>query len=108
MGRKPAHFKDQEGITIIVDGKLRVGGLGVVFIAETSADADDRGGDRLFSKGPAGDVHLMDALVTDVAVAGVPEPVPVVMEMLAMWCFKRGRPAPEVKIHGAGNLWLTI
>ncbi len=34
----------------------------------------------LHAQAPARDVHLVDALVAQVAVAGVPEPVPVVVE----------------------------
>ena len=38
-----------------------------------------RGASVVFAEEPAGDVHLVDALVAHVAVAGVEVPVPVVV-----------------------------
>src|SRR5262249_2825531 len=49
--------------------------------------------------GPAGYVDLMNALVADVAVAEIPEPVPVVMDEVGVVRLLRGRAQPEVEIH---------
>src|SRR5581483_12463494 len=38
------------------------------------------------AKSPASQIHLVDALVADVAVAVIPEPVPVVVEAIAREC----------------------
>src|SRR6185436_9701938 len=47
---------------------------------------------------PAGLVHLVDALVADVAVAGVPAPVPVVVERVRIERpFRRGA-QPQVEV----------
>src|SRR5207244_4006017 len=48
---------------------------------------------------PAGDVHLVDALVAEVAATGVPDPVPVIVEPLATEGRHRGGTAPEIIIH---------
>src|SRR5205823_6879476 len=48
---------------------------------------------------PAGVVHLVDALVADVAVAEVPEPVPVVMHEVAVVRLLGRRPQPEVEVQ---------
>src|SRR5262249_24104535 len=49
--------------------------------------------------GPAGDVHLVDALVADVAVAEIPEPVPVVMDEVGVVGLEGRRPQPEVEVQ---------
>src|SRR5207253_9957860 len=48
---------------------------------------------------PAGLVDLVDALVADVAVAEVPEPVPAVMNQVFMEGLFFGRPQPEVEVE---------
>src|SRR5262249_38870038 len=53
---------------------------------------------------PAGLVHLVDALVAQVAVAGVPDPVPVVVQPLAHQRLLGGGTAPQVIVHGGGRL----
>ena len=60
--------------------ELRVGGLAVVGVAEPAAGGHDGLGELVLAQAPAGDVHLVDALVAEVAVAVVPDPVPVVVE----------------------------
>ena len=64
------------------DGNLRVGRLLIVVEQEMAAHRlhPPRQAD---AEAPAGHVHLVDALIADVAVAVFPEPVPVVMEILA-------------------------
>src|SRR6202011_5591783 len=42
-----------------------------------------------------GDVHLMDALIAEIAVAGIPDPMPVVVELLAPQREFFGGGAPE-------------
>src|SRR6185295_6233694 len=74
----------------------------VVIEHEMSADGADLG--RIFhAESPARHVHLMDALVSHVAIAVLPEPVPVVMESIARE-FMLGRGAePEIVIHALWN-----
>src|SRR5436190_4057979 len=47
---------------------------------------------------PARCVHLVDSLVAQVPVAGVPDPVPVVVEAIPRERFQRRRPGPEVVV----------
>ena len=92
-GLQAADLEDELGVAVVHDADLGVGRLALVAIAEPAAQAEDglgkgragavaaraRGRDQ-----PAGDVHLVDALVADVAVAEVPEPVPVVMDQVGV------------------------
>jgi hypothetical protein len=60
-------------------GADRVGRLLIVVEHELAADSAHLHRMR-HAQAPAGDIHLVDPLVAQVAVAGIPEPVPVVME----------------------------
>src|SRR6185312_3944868 len=88
----------------IEEGDLRVGGLAVVRITEAAAEADDRNGHALHTQAPAGLVHFMHALVAEIAVAVIPNPVPVVVDGaelgIAVGGLERGRAAPQVVVHG--------
>src|SRR5262249_15135795 len=103
-GGEAADLEDELRVAVVNDGDLGVGRLALVLVAEAAAHADDRlrigragssrGGDE-----PAGDVHLVDALVANVAVAEIPEPVPVVVDEVPVeGLFRRG-PEPEVEIE---------
>ena len=61
----------------------RVGRLAVVGVAEPAAGGHHGLGQLVLAQAPAGQVHLVDALVAEVAVAVVPVPVPVVVEPVA-------------------------
>jgi len=86
----------------IEEGQLGVGRLALVLVAEASAQADDalrQGRARGGLDGPAGDVHLVDALVADLAVAEIPEPVPVVMHDIAVVRLLPRRAEPNVEVQ---------
>src|SRR5262249_16372332 len=51
---------------------------------------------------------VVDALVADVAVAGGPDPVPVVVQAPALQRRHRGRAAPQVVVAGLGHLALAL
>src|SRR5262249_21949335 len=53
-------------------------------------------------------VHLVDALVAQVAVAVVPGPVPVVVQVLALERILRGGTAPQIVIDALGNRLLAV
>ena len=99
-----AGFEDQRGVRVIEIDDLRVGRVAGVFVAEAAADADRTRGELVFAEEPAGDVHLMDALVAHVAVAGVPVPMPIVVDAGTIEILLLGRAAPEVVIERRGNL----
>ena len=104
VGVEAAHLEDQRGAVLeVVDHHLGVGGLAVVHVAEAAAHARDPAGEPRLPQGPARDVHLVDALVADVAVAGGPHPVPVVVQPGAPQRQEVGRAAPEVVVDPVGD-----
>src|SRR5207237_4113974 len=70
--------------------------------AEPAAQTNDAPRQRGVGYAPAGDVHLVNALVADVAVAEIPEPVPVVMDQVGVERLLRCRAEPEIKVHLGG------
>src|SRR5215468_4761937 len=83
LGQQAAYLEDQLTVAVVENANLRVGGLAVVDVAEATADAESRAAQLVLAQAPAGDVHLVDALVAQVAVAVVPDPVPIVVQVLA-------------------------
>ena len=73
-----------------------VGGFAIIDIAESAADGQNARRQGVLAQEPAGQVHLVRALVADVAVAGVPDPVPVVVQVLPAQRFHRRRTTPQV------------
>jgi len=71
LAGKPRNSAMSKNIAIVVDGKLGVGRFAVVDVAKAAADAQDIAGQRMLVDGPAGDVDLVDAVVSDFAVAGL-------------------------------------
>src|SRR5687768_11823912 len=68
LGLEAADLEDDHDVAVVVDGELRVGRLAVVLVAEAAADAQDLRRQVLLAGPPAAHVHLVDALVADVAV----------------------------------------
>ncbi len=105
-----AGFEDELGLAVVKDGELHVGCLALVGVVGAvdvaSADGDDGFGESGVFNGPAGDVHLMNALVADVAVAEVPEPVPVVVNEVAVEGLFGSGAEPEVEVHVAGDFFV--
>jgi hypothetical protein len=101
--REAADFEDQRRFVIHVENDLGVGRGAVIDVTDPSAEAHDFGRKMIDAEGPAGDVHLMDALVAEIAAAGGPDPMPIVMEILAHEGLHRGRTAPDVVINARGN-----
>ena len=58
---------------------------------------------RVLAQAPAAAIHIVDAHIAEVAVAGVPVPVPVVVQLLAHQGPFVGRAAPEVVVDRLGN-----
>ena len=82
---EPAHLEDDRDAVEIVDRDERVGHLPLVLVLESPARADD--GSRELRPGrqhPVAHVHLMHALVADVPVAEIPEPVPAVGDQVGV------------------------
>src|SRR5579884_726839 len=79
LGQESAHLKNQLTVAVIEDTNLRVGGLAIVEVAVAAADAENAFGQLLLVQPPTRLVHLVNALVAQVAVTGVPDPVPIVV-----------------------------
>ena len=100
VGRaQAAHLEDQLRVAEIHDRDLRVRRLSLVLVAEATAQADHALGERGAGNAPAGDVHLMHALIADVAIAGVPEPVPVIGHEILMIRLLRRWSEPQIEIQ---------
>src|SRR5438046_9925617 len=84
---------------------LRIRRGPVVDIAEAAAETEDARRKLVLAQEPAGNVHLVNALISQIAVSGVPNPMPIVMEAFAHERFHRRRAAPEI-IVDAGRNWL--
>ena len=94
-----AHFKDQRRFWVVVKDDLSVRGLTIVIVAQSAADAPDPGREFGLAEKPPGDVHLMDSLVAEIAVAVIPEPMPVVVKALSLNRGHRRRAAPQIVIN---------
>src|SRR5215813_5560247 len=109
LGQQAAYLEDQLTVAVVENANLRVGGLAVVDVAEATADAESRAAQLVLAQAPAGDVHLVDALAAQVAVAVVPDPVPIVVDravprVVAHRRLVRRRATPEVEVHRLGRL----
>jgi len=99
LGFQAADFEQQRRLLIGLINHLGVGGLAIVFIAQSSAEAEDLRSERRFAEEPTADVHLVDSLVAEVTVAGVPKIVPIIVQLRAtQWRFRR-RTAPQLVVH---------
>jgi len=99
LSLETAHFEDQQSFTIIKHGDLRIRCLALIGVSKSAADADHAFGKRRTGNQPSSNIHLMYALVADVAVARVPEPVPVVMNKISVIRLKRCGSKPDVEVQ---------
>src|SRR5215467_7756014 len=60
-------------------------------------------GGKPYAESPARNIHLVNALVADVAVSVVPEPVPVVVKMIPCEGLERRRAGPQVVVYAGGH-----
>ncbi len=101
VGSPQTHFVHQVHIVVFKRGYLRIRCLMVIVIEQLPAAAGD--GLRQFDpEAPPGDVDLVYAVVARVACSVVPEPVPVIVEPVAIERPLRCRPEPEVIVDVRG------
>ena len=62
IGAEAAYFEDDLLFAVVVDGDLSVGGVAVIVVAESSADAGDAGGE-VFSAEEALALGIVDTVV---------------------------------------------
>ena len=91
-----------------MDHDLSVWRVTVVAVAEAATDAEGVTRQTGFTEEPAGDIHLVDALVADVAVAVEVNPVPVVMDgavfrRVTVGRYERCRAGPKIVVDRSGN-----
>src|ERR1051325_1309983 len=103
LRRQTAHLEDQRCLDVLMINDLRVGRLSVVLVADPAADTDHARRKLVHAEEPARDVHLVDALIAEVAIAVVPEPMPVVVELAAAQFVLRRGTAPDVVINCLGH-----
>src|SRR5207245_2668655 len=101
--RQAAHFKNERRFLVVVENELCIRRLAVVFVPKPATDAGHARRQSVFAQEPPGNVHLMNALVAQIAAAIVPKPVPVVMNRailgaVAPWRDQRRRPAPQIVV----------
>src|SRR5262249_35085151 len=77
-------------------------------IAEAAADAQHAARQGGIGDTPARLVHFVNALVADVAVAEIPEPVPVVVDQVAGKWPLGGGPQPDVVIEFRRRRLVTV
>ncbi len=100
VGFEAADFEDEGSGGVVVEDELCIGGFAVVGVAESAADGEDARGEVVFAEDPTGDVHLVDALVAEVAGACSPDPVPVVVEAFSAEGVGGCGSTPEVVVEG--------
>src|SRR6516165_9414478 len=83
----------------------RVWCLLVIVKHEVTADGRDPIGE-LDTESPAGDIHLVNALVAEIAVTRIPDPVPVVMKAIAGERLQGRGSGPEVIVNPGWNRFL--
>src|SRR5262249_7417351 len=98
LDRQVTHLEDQLAVAVVEEANLGVGRLPVVDPAEATAHAENAVAQFILTQAPTGNVHLMDALIAEVAVAVVPLPVPVVVETLAQDRTVRSGATPQVVV----------
>ena len=103
-----ANLENQRRFGVIVKHDLRIRRFRVIHVTEPSADAQHARRECGFTREPAGDIHLVNALVAKVAAAVSPEPVPIVMNravtrVVAARQIERRRATPKIVINGVGH-----
>src|SRR5262249_34597102 len=90
-GFETAHFLDDGCGAEGVDHHLGVRRLAGILVAESPSDAEYGIAEPIQAGHPPDDVDVVDIVVSELAVAGVPDPVPVVMQLGASQLFLKAR-----------------
>ena len=91
--------KHHLAVGILGHRKHRVGRLALVIPSKAAADRCRFDRMRLIVVDrPASDIELVRALVVEVAIAGLPEPVPVVVHEVGVVVIEHGRALPEIPV----------
>ena len=96
------HFALAVCIVEIIDGVQNVGSLLVVLEHEMAAHGGDGDG-KADAEAPARDIDFVDGLIAGFAVAGVPDPVPVVVKAIFGEGLVGSGAGPEIVMDAGGN-----
>src|SRR5262249_29900682 len=77
-------FKEEQDISVLVHGHLHVRGLALITFGESTAQAPNLCGKSGTFDSPTRYVNFVNALIADITIAKVPEPMPVVMDQIAV------------------------
>ncbi len=99
VGFQSANLEYELSIPVVEDRNLRIRRPGLVYVAEPSADACNSARQSGTGDGMERSVHLMRALVADIAVSVFPEPMPVVVDQILVIVPLCRRTAPEIEIQ---------
>ncbi len=105
LRRAAARLKNQLRLTKVEHGDLRIGRLTLILISKPPADAQHALGQRGSRNGPACQIHFVNTLVTNIPVAEIPEPMPVIGHQVLVERLLGCRARPQVEIqHRGGRL----
>src|SRR4029077_18994218 len=79
-------------------GDVGIGSLLIVAEAVAAPGRDNRGGE-LHIQPPPAQVQGVDAIITELAIPPVPDPVRVVMDAIVVIGLARGRPLPQLIVE---------
>ena len=82
---------------------LSIGGVRCIELTVATADTDDGVAQLLKLHTPTAEIHLMNALVSKVAIAVLGLPMPIVMKTRSRQRSDRRRATPEVEVDGGWN-----
>src|SRR5262245_3287209 len=77
-----ARLGDNRLVAEVEDADLRVGRLAGVLVAQTAAVTYHRAAEASYAEPPAADIERVDVVVAQFAAAGVPDPMPIVVQFL--------------------------
>ena len=103
MRVQSADFEDQRLVAVVVNDHLRVGRVARVLIAVTATIAEHGVAQAVDAQSPAAQVHLVNALVPQVAVAIRKLHVPIVVQISASQRGVLGRAKPQIVVDALGN-----
>jgi hypothetical protein len=77
---------------------LSISGLRLILVAKATTKADHTLGPYGTGNHPSGNIHLMDALVSNISISIIPKPMPVIVDEVVMEIFLFCRPRPDIEV----------
>jgi hypothetical protein len=102
------HLENQWSWFVIVKDNQSVGRCAIIVIAQAPTHTPDARRELGLPENPSADIHLVDTLVAEIAVACWPDPMPIIVQSLAHQGFFGSRSAPKIVVDGWRNRRRTI